>query len=88
MFEGHDTTSANVSFTLFALGAYPDIQEKVWEELDSIFGQDKQRPATSEDLSRMKYLECVIKESLRVYPSVPFIQRSLSTDIVLGQAKK
>ncbi|OXA59991.1 Cytochrome P450 4C1 [Folsomia candida] len=29
MFEGHDTTSSNVSFTLYALGCYPQIQVKV-----------------------------------------------------------
>lgn len=62
-------------------------QEKVHEELDSIFGNDKHRPVTSEDLNRMKYLEMVIKESLRLYPPVPFIQRTLSTDIPLGQIK-
>jgi cytochrome P450 len=61
------------------------IQVKVHEELDAIFGDDKDRPITSQDLTRMKYLECVIKESLRIYPSVPFIQRKLDNDIVLGK---
>jgi len=26
MFEGHDTTAANASFTIYMLGSYPDIQ--------------------------------------------------------------
>lgn len=35
----------------------------------------------------MKYLECCLKESLRLYPSVPNIKRHISEDIVLGGYK-
>ncbi|KAF2900105.1 hypothetical protein ILUMI_06080 [Ignelater luminosus] len=82
MFEGHDTTTAGICWSLFLLGNHPDVQEKVFEELDGIF-QGEDRPVTMADLGEMKYLERVIKESLRLYPSVPFISRMLNEDIEL-----
>jgi len=39
---------------------------------------------TEEKLGEFKYLEKVIKESLRRYPSVPIIGRVLEEDITLG----
>ncbi|CAG7818847.1 unnamed protein product [Allacma fusca] len=83
LFEGHDTVSASLGWTTFLLGCHPDYQEKVHEELDGIFGDDRTRFITSKDLTEMKYLEMCIKESLRLYPSVPFFSRTLSTDMVL-----
>jgi cytochrome P450 len=59
------------------------LQDKVREELDSIF-QGSDRPPTMRDLKEMKYLERVIKEALRLYPSVPFIGRKFTEDTEIG----
>ena len=61
-------------------------QNKVSEELEHIF-QGSDRSATMKDINEMKYLERVIKESLRLYPSVPFIGRETTEDIQLGKLK-
>ncbi|GFS53384.1 cytochrome P450 4c3 [Nephila pilipes] len=80
MFEGHDTTAMAMTFALYCIGLYPEVQRKIHEELDSIFGGDTERPVTLDDVRDMKYLECVIKESLRLYPSVPTIGRILNEE--------
>ncbi|GFY61360.1 cytochrome P450 4C1, partial [Trichonephila inaurata madagascariensis] len=61
MFEGHDTTAMALSWALYCLGQNPEIQQRVQEELDDIFEDDIDRDIVREDLTRMKYLECVIK---------------------------
>lgn len=85
MFEGHDTTSAAVSWCLFLLGGNPGIQERAFQEIDSIMGGDRQRPPTMKELGEMKYVECCIKEALRLYPSVPLIARHLMEDVMIGK---
>jgi cytochrome P450 len=56
------------------------LQDKAYEELQQIF-EGSDRPPTMKDLTEMKYLERVIKESLRLYPSVPQFSRLLKEDI-------
>ena len=53
------------------------VQEKLYEEQKKIFGEyGKHDDVTQHHLTEMKYLECCIKESLRLYPSVPIIGRT------------
>lgn len=81
MFAGHDTTSVAMSFTLFAIANHPEVQKKAFDELYNIFGSDKERMCTTTDLNEMKYLEMVIKESLRMYPSAPLFSRTVSENL-------
>ncbi|XP_069949155.1 cytochrome P450 4c3-like isoform X1 [Cherax quadricarinatus] len=82
MFEGHDTTAAAINWSLYLIGCYPEIQARVDEELQSIFG-DSDRPVTMADLREMKYTENCIKEALRLFPSVPILARELKEEVVI-----
>ncbi|XP_052738453.1 cytochrome P450 4C1-like [Bicyclus anynana] len=79
---GTDTSAVGMAFTLILLGKYPDIQQKVYEELKEVFG-DSNRPLVKEDLPKLKYLERVVKESFRLFPPVPFILRKVEKEITL-----
>lgn len=46
---------------------------------------ESDRPINTEDLKKLKYLECVIKEALRLFPSVPFFARSLGEDCHISE---
>ena len=87
MFEGHDTTAWGLIWATYLLGLHPEIQEKVYEELHSIFGDDCEREFTFEDIRKLRYTECVVKEAQRLFPSVPLIARRLTEPItILGHA--
>lgn len=84
MFEGHDTTTSAISYTLYLLARHPEVQARAFKEIRDVIGDDKSKAICMRDLSELKYLECVIKESLRLYPPVPMIGRHLDEDVVLG----
>lgn len=87
MFEGHDTVTTATCWTLFMMGANPEIQQRVAEELKQVFG-DSDRAATMSDLVELKFLERCIKETLRLFPSVPFFERHTREDANLGGASQ
>ncbi|EEB17116.1 cytochrome P450, putative [Pediculus humanus corporis] len=83
MFEGHDTTAASLTWTLFELGHHPEVQERCYSELIEIFGDSNELPSYN-DLMKMNYLKRVIQETLRLYPSVPVISRKFKVDMQLN----
>ncbi|XP_075970996.1 cytochrome P450 4d2-like [Anticarsia gemmatalis] len=79
---GTDTSALTMSFICVLLARYPNVQEKVYEELKTVFGNSK-RAVEIEDLPHLTYLEAVIKESLRLYPPAPFLLRKVVEDTTL-----
>lgn len=80
MLAGQDSVGAATAFCLFLLAQNPDCQQKCVDELNEIF-EDDERESTMKDIRDMRYLEQCIKETLRLYPSVPLIARK-ATEVV------
>ncbi|CRK93462.1 CLUMA_CG006998, isoform A [Clunio marinus] len=80
-FAGHDTTTNAICFTLYTIAKYPGVQEKLNEEIQRVFGD---RDVTFKGINEMKYLDLVIKETMRLYPPVPIISRRLHEEVDFG----
>ncbi|XP_054156287.1 cytochrome P450 4V2-like, partial [Oppia nitens] len=87
MFNGHESTSTSIGWSLYLIGLHPNVQQKIGNELTRIFGRresDINRDISLDDIQQLTYLKCVIEESLRLYPSAPFIARRLVEDCPVG----
>lgn len=84
MFAGHDTTTSAITFAIYSLALHPEIQERVFEEQRTLLGNDLTTFPDYNALQQMKYLEMVIKESMRLYPPVPIIGREPLEPVKVG----
>ncbi|XP_046746930.1 cytochrome P450 4C1-like [Diprion similis] len=86
-----DTTAITLNYLMLMLASHQDIQDKVYQELCDIFGEhvsdddSEEVHFTMEALTRMTYMERVIKETMRLFPAVPVIGRKATDDFDLGQ---
>lgn len=64
------------------LAINPKCQERVHAELQAIM-PDPNTPLTSDHLERMEYTDRCIKETLRLYPPVPIVGRTVEHEMKL-----
>ncbi|KAF9007863.1 cytochrome P450 [Cyathus striatus] len=69
---GHETTAHSLATTFALLALYPDVQEKLYQELKTVCDG---RTPTYEDIPRFKYTMAVYNETLRMIPPVPAIPK-------------
>ncbi|KAL1190851.1 Cytochrome [Cardamine amara subsp. amara] len=81
-FTGHETNSSLLTWTIMLLSFHQDWQEKVREEIFNEWGKDK--TPESETFSKLKLMNMVFMESLRLYGPVTSLSREASKDIKLG----
>jgi cytochrome P450 len=63
---GHETTANTLSWTWMLLAQNPAVEKKFHEELDGVLGG---RAPTLDDLQKLTYLNHVLTESLRLFPT-------------------
>lgn len=76
---GYDTTSTALSISLHFLAKYPEIQEKCRKEIKE---KVKGEVPTLEELKQLEYLNCVIKESMRVCPTSPMSSEKINKKVL------
>ncbi|KAM9798342.1 cholesterol 24-hydroxylase-like [Neosynchiropus ocellatus] len=79
---GQETTAGQISFCIMELCRHPEILQKVQKEVDDVVGS--KRDISNDDLGQLVYLSQVLKEVLRLYPTVPNTSRDIHEDIVIN----
>ncbi|KAF5958204.1 hypothetical protein HYC85_005429 [Camellia sinensis] len=77
---GTETTSSTVEWAMAELLQNPETLIKVKAELEQTIGKGK--PIEESDVSRLPYLQAIVKETSRVHPPLPFlIPRKVKSDV-------
>jgi len=74
---GHDTTSTTLTYSLWALGRHPAIQDQVFNEVSALGN----RPLTPDDVPRLGHTVRVLHEALRLCPPGAGTPRLLNKDL-------
>ena len=75
---GVNATSHAVAFLLYHLARYPRTQLKLYNELKNLSAQIELGTLTN-----LPYMNACLKESLRLQPPIPLLNRQLTRDIVV-----
>lgn len=77
LFAGHETTASSLAWAFYWIYSYPNVYDNLMQELDS-FNSD----SDPTEIAKLPYLNAVVSESLRIYPTVLFaFGRTLKTPI-------
>ncbi|KAL3526733.1 hypothetical protein ACH5RR_011389 [Cinchona calisaya] len=77
---GTDTTSNTLEWAMAEVLRNPEKMKKAKAELAEVIGKGKL--VEEADVSRLPYLRCIVKETLRIHPPVPFlIPRRVDQDV-------
>ncbi len=79
---GHETTASALTWAWRLLAEHPEAEARLHEEVDALGG----RPPTLEDLPRLSYTRALFDETLRLWPTIPFVFRRSNTEVQLGDA--
>ncbi|XP_050292423.1 cytochrome P450 78A7-like [Quercus robur] len=83
IFRGTDTTALLTEWVMAELILHPEVQEKLYKEIDNAVGN---KAVTDADVAGLPYLQSVVKETLRVHPPGPLLSwaRLSTSDVQLS----
>lgn len=79
-FAGHETSANTLTWAIAMLAKHPDVFAKVREEADRVIGD---RAPSAEDVPKLEYIGCVVRETLRMFPAGWILGRTATRDASL-----
>ncbi|XVE74383.1 hypothetical protein DITRI_Ditri12bG0012500 [Diplodiscus trichospermus] len=80
-FAGQETTNSLLAWTALLLAIHTDWQEKARTEVIEVFGNRSPHP---EGIAKLKTIAMIINETLRLYPPVHGMARTVGREVQLG----
>ncbi|GLJ22355.1 hypothetical protein SUGI_0420900 [Cryptomeria japonica] len=68
---GVETTSTTLEWAMSEILRNPGVAKKMQEEIESVVGRE--RAVSERDIGSMEYVQCVVNETLRLYPALPLL---------------
>ncbi|XP_053669319.1 cytochrome P450 4c21-like [Anopheles marshallii] len=79
---GNETSATQLAHACLLLAMHPEVQAKAYEEVSAlVFAPDQE--ITIELMKDLHYVECVLKEAMRLMPVAPIVGRQNLAEIVL-----
>lgn len=79
---GYETTSSSLTFLSYNLATNSQVMKKLQEEVDATF--PNKAPIQYQELMQMEYLDCVINESLRLFPIASRLERVAKASVEIN----
>ncbi|PRP81889.1 Unspecific monooxygenase [Planoprotostelium fungivorum] len=83
MLAGHDTTAHTLTWILHMLSERPDAEEKLLKEIETALNGRTQ--LSYSELTELKYMDAIVKETMRIFPAVYAVGRCALYDTRLGK---
>lgn len=80
---GNETTALTAAFVILMLAIHSDVQDTLYQEIKRVFSYES--ATYVENLSELRYMDMVIKETLRLYPAGPLIVKKVTDNVELGK---
>ncbi|HZW52982.1 MAG TPA: cytochrome P450 [Candidatus Elarobacter sp.] len=84
LIAGHETTSGLLSFATYYLLQNPHVLERAYDEVDRVFGTDLSVKPSMRQVGALTYVQQILKESLRLWPTAPAFGLLPYKDEVIG----
>ncbi|XP_015124626.1 cytochrome P450 4d8-like [Diachasma alloeum] len=79
----YETMTGIACFALLMMAMHPEVQEKAREEVTNVMSGDD---ISDTEIANLKYLDMIIRETIRLFPVAPLMPRKVNADLKLSNS--